>query len=104
MCFSARQSIFQLVLYQNFYTITVIYQHIFALIGAITVISLMTGHVVDRISVKLALNTFTGNATLQTATIGTINQSHAITVAITLAFTVGLIQVCKCIEIYRKNC
>ncbi len=93
MYFSARQSIFQLVLYHNFNRIVYIYRHIFEFIGAIAVISLMTGHVVDRMSIKLAANTFTSNATLQTATISTIDPSSAITVATTLAFTVGLIQV-----------
>jgi hypothetical protein len=103
MCFSAHRDIFRLVLYYTSYIFAAIYRLVFALIGAIAVVSLMTGHVVDRMSVQSTTNTFTSNATLQTASIGAIDPASAITVATTLAFTVGLIQVWKAIDIYRKN-
>jgi hypothetical protein len=104
MRFSARQDIFRLVFYYTSYIFTAIYRLVFLLIGAIAVVSLMTGHVVDRMSVQPTTNTFTSNTTLQMASIGAIDPSSAITVATTLAFTVGVIQVWKAIEIYRKNC
>jgi hypothetical protein len=68
------------------------------ILGAIAVISLMTGNVVDRLSVQATLST-TISSLLNNNTIGItsndalIDPSYAITIATTLAFTVGSIQV-----------
>jgi len=68
------------------------------ILGAIAVISLMTGNVVDRLSVQSTLS-ITISSLLNNNTIGItsndalIDPSYAITIATTLAFTVGSIQV-----------
>jgi hypothetical protein len=67
------------------------------MLGAIAVISLMTGNVVDRLGVKPTLITPVSNL-LNNSTIGvsndaSIDPSYAITIATTLAFTVGIMQV-----------
>jgi hypothetical protein len=68
------------------------------MLGAIAVISLMTGNVVDRLNVQSTLSTMVPNL-LNNSTLGIISNaalmdpSYAITIATTLAFTVGIIQV-----------
>lgn len=66
--------------------------------GAIAVISLMTGNVVDQIGTQTILSTTmsnilsNGNSTASSNPAG-IDPTYAITIATTLAFTVGIIQV-----------
>jgi hypothetical protein len=70
----------------------------YLILGAIAVISLMTGNVVDRLSVKPTLTTLVPML-LNNSTIGItsnevlIDPSYAVTIATTLAFTVGIIHV-----------
>ncbi|CAF2212471.1 unnamed protein product [Rotaria magnacalcarata] len=65
--------------------------------GAIAVISLMTGNVVNRLTVKETLTTMVpsllNKSTIESASNGAIiDPSYAITIATTLAFTVGIVQ------------
>lgn len=68
------------------------------IIGAVAVISLMTGNVVDRLTVKPILTTMSpfgfNNTTIETG-LNTvmIDQSYNIYIATNLAFLVGIIQV-----------
>jgi MFS superfamily sulfate permease-like transporter len=74
----------------------------YLILGAVAVISLMTGNVVDRLSVTPILSTVVPSL-LDNSTIGTISSSalvdasYAITIATTLAFTVGIFQLLLCI-------
>ena len=66
--------------------------------GAIAVISLMTGNVVDRLNVKpllavIELNSSNGTLDGWTAKDFLADSSYAISIASTLAFAVGIIQV-----------
>ncbi len=68
------------------------------MVGAIAVISLMTGNVIDRLGVKPTLSTIVpsllnNSTTGITSNVALIDPSYAITIATTLAFTVGIIQV-----------
>ncbi|CAF1514119.1 unnamed protein product [Adineta steineri] len=69
--------------------------------GAIAVISLMTGNVVERLSVKPILSTIVPNLLDNSTAVMTSNgasddPSYAITIATTLAFTVGIIHLILC--------
>lgn len=70
----------------------------YVILGAIAVISLMTGNVVDRLTVKPTLSTtipslFKNNTIEITSNEVLIDPSYTITIAITLAFLVGIIHV-----------
>ncbi|UJR26995.1 hypothetical protein I4U23_008302 [Adineta vaga] len=65
--------------------------------GAIAVISLMTGNVVDRLSIKPMLTLAESSVTNSTINDGTIDPNYAIVIATTLAFTVGIIHLILCV-------
>ncbi len=65
------------------------------MLGAIAVISLMTGNVVDRVKPTLLtpVSNLLNNSTIGVSNDASIDPSYAITIATTLAFTVGIMQV-----------
>ncbi|CAF0736195.1 unnamed protein product [Adineta ricciae] len=67
-----------------------------AIMGAIAVISLMTGNVVDRFNAERVSATLESSIANSTANDGSLDPEYAITIATTLALTVGIIHFILC--------